>query len=657
MTVDQRRAAREATELAAARARIAELEGRAAQESRSEKVQTALYRIAETAAAAQDMPSFYAAIHDIVGELMYADNLFIALYEPDRGLVNYPFFRDEVDRNPPDPAQWDPIAKRTLTAYVLRTGRPLFINQESWEELVAAGEVDVTAVGDTSAFEWLGAPLIANAGPIGVVAVQTYREDRLYAPGSLDLLSFVASHVATALTRARAIEETRQRNAELAVINEIGTALAERLDFDAILDLVGDRIRSIFEVKTGAIALYDEQTQMIRAPYQIDTTGRHDPAGWKLGPGLASQVITTRRPLRLNTGAEAAAYNPVLTGAAEEESWLGVPILASDRVLGVISLERLEPYGFSESDERLLSTIAASLGVALENARLFDETKRLLGETEQRNAELALVNEIGAALAKQLDFDAIVELVGTRLMEIFRAQARDLYVALYDRRRQMIEVPFQIDQGQRLPERFEFPFGQGLTSRVIEGRRPLRLGTVEEQTRHGAILGGGATETESWLGVPIPAGDEVIGIIGFGVDRKNAYTEADERLVATVASSMGVALENARLFDETKRLLSETDERAAELAIINSVQRGLAAKLDMQSMYDLVGDKIQEIFDAQVVDIGILNADRDLVQYPYTIERGQRFPDESQPAGGGIRGLVLRQREPVLVNRGMRAWM
>ena len=68
---------------------------------------------------------------------------------------------------------------------------------------------------------------------------------------------------------------------------------------------------------------------------------------------------------------------------------------------------------------------------------------------------------------------------------------------------------------------------------------------------------------------------------------------ADVRLLTTLAASLSVALENARLFDETQRLLTETNERAAELAIINSVQEGLAAKLDMQSMYDLVGDKIQ----------------------------------------------------------------
>ena len=96
---------------------------------------------------------------------------------------------------------------------------------------------------------------------------------------------------------------------------------------------------------------------------------------------------------------------------------------------------------------------------------------------------------------------------------------------------------------------------------------------------------------------------------------------------------MGVALENARLFGETKRLLTETDERAAELAIINEVQRGLAERLDMQAMYDVVGDKIQEIFDAQVVDIGIVDRDASQIHFPYTIERGVRFPDEPMAIG------------------------
>ena len=110
-----------------------------------------------------------------------------------------------------------------------------------------------------------------------------------------------------------------------------------------------------------------------------------------------------------------------------------------------------------------------------------------------------------------------------------------------------------------------------------------------------------------------------------------------------------MALENARLFDETKRLLTETNERAAELAIINSVQQGLAPKLDMQAMYDLVGDKIQEIFDAQVVDIGILDRDAGLIRFPYTIERGVRFPDEPIAIMRHPQH-VLETRQPLVIN-------
>ena len=132
----------------------------------------------------------------------------------------------------------------------------------------------------------------------------------------------------------------------------------------------------------------------------------------------------------------------------------------------------------------------------------------------------------------------------------------------------------------------------------------------------------------SSLFAPLMVAGEARGVISLqNLDREHAFSDSDVRLLMTLAGSLSVALENARLFDETKRLLAETDERAAELTLINSVQEGLAQNLDMQAMYDLVGDRIQEIFDAQVVDIGIFDFEAGVVHYPYTIERGVRFPD------------------------------
>jgi GAF domain-containing protein len=114
----------------------------------------------------------------------------------------------------------------------------------------------------------------------------------------------------------------------------------------------------------------------------------------------------------------------------------------------------------------------------------------------------------------------------------------------------------------------------------------------------------GTDTSKSTIAVPIIASDRVLGnIVIENYERENAFTGSDVRLASTVAASLGHRLENARLFDETQRLLKETEQRNAELAVINSVQAALAAELDIQSIYDAVGDKIRAIFRNR--DVGI----------------------------------------------------
>ncbi len=560
---------------------------------------------------------------------------------------------DEVDTDLPDPKAWYPFGEgqaRGVTAYAIRRDEPILIDGDTFHDLIGRGEIE--QVGTVRAGMWLGVPLHADGRTIGLLAVQTYEAHERYSEADKALLTFVAQHVGSALSRARAIEETRERNAELALINEIGEALAKQLDFEAIIELVGDRVRSIFSARGMFIALYHPDSQTLTFPYDLDEGEPFDRGVMPFGPGITSTVIRTGRSLRLSNLEEQESAGAIQVGGSDTQSWLGVPIMAGERVIGVVGLESIEPYAFSEGDERLLTTLASSMGVALENARLFSETKRLLAETDQRAAELAVINEIGAAFAKQLDFTAIIELVGERIRTLF--EARSSYIALYDSSSNMVSFPWEVEDDERHHTE-PFALGPGLTSEVIRTRKPLLLRTSEEAEQRGAIQFGSATET--WLGVPILAGDRVLGVIALESATPSAYDDADERLLSTLASSMGVALENARLFDETKRLLAETDERAAELAIINGVQQGLAAQLDMQAMYDLVGDKIQEIFDAQVVDIGIYDFDAGVVRYPYTIERGVRFPDEPNEISTRTRdfieipGAPSHQRRPCVGGR------
>ena len=124
------------------------------------------------------------------------------------------------------------------------------------------------------------------------------------------------------------------------------------------------------------------------------------------------------------------------------------PLVVAGEVRGVLSLQNLDrEYAFDEGDVRLLTTITSSLSVTLENARLFDETKRLLSETDARAAELAIINEIGQALAKQLNFKAVIDLVGERIRDIF--DARSMFIATYDADAGRIDFPYFYDQGVR----------------------------------------------------------------------------------------------------------------------------------------------------------------------------------------------------------------
>ena len=173
---------------------------------RSSLVARSLLRVSEEARRAHDLPAFFAALHAIVGDLMYARNFYLALVDHSRGTLSFPYFVDENDA-PPSPR---PLG-RGLTEYVLRTGQPLLAPREVDQELVAAGEVDEVG---SPAVDWLGVPLTSGGMSFGVVAVQSYRDDIRFGERDLEVLTFVAQHISAAYER-RLAEGERESSFEL----------------------------------------------------------------------------------------------------------------------------------------------------------------------------------------------------------------------------------------------------------------------------------------------------------------------------------------------------------------------------------------------------------------------------------------------------------
>ncbi len=626
------------SELAEARQRLAELEASETARRDAEKVQNALYRIAELASAAQDMHEFYRAIHAVVGELMYANNLFIALYDEERQLISWPYYVDEVDLDVPEPNKWDAFGEgyaRGMTAYVLRTGEPQLLDHERNAELVEQGEIEIVGATSEDA-SWLGVPLKSEGRTVGVLVVQSYSKDVQYTEQDKDLLAFVGQHVGAALSRARAIEETRQRNAELGLINSVQEALAGELELQAIYDVVGDKIQEVFDAQVVDIGIYDEASRLIHFPYTIERGIRFPDEPIEL-IGFRKHAMETREPLMIeeSTPELAKRYgNPYVLSGEPTRSALFVPLVVSGRATGVISLQNLDrTHAFTASDQQLLETLARSLSVSLENARLVHETR-------QRNAELELINSVQAAIAGELELQAIYDLVGDKIQEVFDAQA--VSISTLDETTRLLHFPYLIERGERLrPD--PIPLG-GFTRHVLETREPLMINedVAEASERYGSAVVGGE-EPKSVLFVPLVTAGRATGVISLqNVDREHAFTESDQRLLATLAGSLSVALDNARLVHETR-------QRNAELALINSVQAALAGELDQQAIYDVVGDKIREIFDAQTVIISTLDEATRLQHFPYVIERGERLHQNAIPLRGFSKH-VLDTREPLMFN-------
>jgi PAS domain S-box-containing protein len=292
-----------------------------------------------------------------------------------------------------------------LTAYVLRTGVPQRVDSARQDALKAAGEI--VLLGE-QAEDWLGVPLRSEDRTVGVLVVQTYRPGERYTDDDARLLVFVGQHIATAMDRINSRAEVRRRNAELAVVNEVAEALARQLEFDAIMAAVGERAAQAIAADGLSIAIAEEASGQIRFLYWLDQgIRRPELEGRILDDTLSTRIVASGEPVRVGSAAEAAAIGAPFK-VAGTESYLGVPIPTAERTIGVIAIGTGEPNAYGPDDERLLSTLATNMGVALENARLFAETNRLLAETRRQKQYFERLVEISPVAVVTMDRGEVV---------------------------------------------------------------------------------------------------------------------------------------------------------------------------------------------------------------------------------------------------------
>jgi serine phosphatase RsbU (regulator of sigma subunit) len=570
------------------------------------KVQKALYEIADAASAVTDMQSFYGKLHKIVGELMYARNFFIALYDEQSDLITWPYYVDTVDVEPPPPTRL--AVHHGATGWILRHGQTLADVDGSVARAMQRGEVE--PIGSVS--DGIGIPLRNDGKTLGILLVQSYKENIKYTLQDIEILNFVAQHISTALARARAIEETHQRSAELQIINTVQSALAARLDIRGIYDTVGEKLCEIFSTQTLAIFSGDLQAQTMRWEYDVEKGRKFSPMDLSFN-SLYEFVLNLEKTVIFNGdfpqfAAQFSDYKVV--GNVIPKSVLVTPVITKRNSNQVVSICLFDIDGgkiFTDTDIRLVETVASAMSVALNNARLFDET-------QQRNAELAIINSVQEGLASKLDVQAIYELVGDKIRRTFNAQV--VTMDTYDPATQFLHNRYYFEDN--LPHRGTSYLSFGFRKSVIEHHKPIVINSdmprwMEE---YGNPIYFGA-QSKSAVFIPMIVGDTVIGVISLqNNDQENAFSDSDVRLLTTLANSMSIALENARLWEQEK-LYRKALER--ELEIGREIQRGFLPEVLPQvdgweiaaallSAREVAGD-FYDAFELPDGEIGLVIAD------------------------------------------------
>jgi diguanylate cyclase (GGDEF)-like protein len=400
--------------------------------ARAQNTQRVLYEIAYLASSVPERAEFLRRVHERLGTLIDAENFYLALYDRKSHKITYPYYVDVIDTDVIEAENYDILdpERPSMTAQVLTTGQPLFVDAAMISAGVAAGIF--YPIGDRPEF-WMGAPLKnASDEVFGMLAMQVYDVSRIYSAEDRELFLVVARHVAMALDRilhrADLEEQVARRTSELSRVNAAlreGIAERERAEhLQATLfqiaelssrpgDMVGF-FRSLHHIvgkllyaRNFYIALFDTETQVVSFPYYVDEH-LHEPPPPRLGRrGLTEYVIRQRCPCLIDAN---GALRLIEDGEIDIRSqnvrlcsWLGVPLFDGDDVRGMLAVQSYAPLvRYSQRDQELLTFVSHHIDTALSRRRAADALHAANAELESRvqirtreldNANARLVHE------------------------------------------------------------------------------------------------------------------------------------------------------------------------------------------------------------------------------------------------------------------------
>ncbi len=557
-----------------------------------------------------------AILHSVLRLVPAAVDVSIFLYHPENGgRLSYAAALARAGALPQD---WAPRTNG-VTATVARQGAMVLVPDMRQHESFAAAPPERTGA-------MVSLPLKIGARVVGVMNA-VFREPRQFVDSELRVLQLVGDQAAIAIENARLYEDERAAREQAEALREVAATLTTSLDRERLLSLILEQLARVVSYDSASIMLFthDRLSIVAHSGFRAESQRAIPEAAGELRH--VSEVIENRAPLIIADTQSDPRWQGVL-GSDYIRCWLGVPLVAQGRVIGVLNLDKATAYHYTPHDAEMATVFANQAAMTIENARLFEESQR---QTRTLRSLYSAVLATGSVLETDVLLNRLYEQVAQLL------NPDTFVVAFYHPQTEEVEVVLAIEQGRRSADAVpqgRLPVAEGLTGWVIRTRQSLLIADLAADVTPAAPRHG-TRPARAWLGVPLITRDGIIGAVSVQSFRPGAFDEADERFLESVASQVAIAIENARLY-------AEVSARANELSRLYAAAQDLGARLEPRAVLEQLAKHLTEAVDATSSYVVEVNLGTELLTVLAEHWAAEAQPEERVSSLGQVRALSER---------------
>ncbi len=498
-------------------------------------------------------------IYKEISRVMDTSNFYIAIYNRQYNTIKFEIYTIEGKETQPSSR---PLSGG-LTEYVIKSKKPLLINRNLQKKCRQLG---ITPIG-RNAYSWLGVPMIYKGIVEGVMAVQDYQKENAYSWEDELFLSNIAVKAAVVIANTRLVEEEMKRAKELSMLNKIVHRLTRSLNIQEICESVTESILEYFKKFNVAIFLKEGNELVLKKLSRGFKDEVPRDLRMKFGQGIVGSAAQSEEIVIVNDVSADKRY--ISFGQTSTKSEVAIPLKIGKKLCGILDIQCNEIDAFDIDTVRILELIADRLSVAFQNAKLYEEAVA-------RSRELSVSFTIAQSLISTLDLDDVLN----RILDVIRSNFgyENCAILLVDKKTNELYVRASSGYPEYVVKNIRLSINkrEGITAYVAATGKPYYASDVSKTPFYVMVK----KTIKSEAAVPLIVRGSVIGVLDIESEKLNAFTDKDMRMFSVFASQAAIAIENARLYNETKEL-SLTDSltkianrRHFDLILENELKRG-----------------------------------------------------------------------------------